>query len=342
MMYKCTDGTMSTSDFSGAKCLDFGLQAKSNVISNVTTSTVTSSPLLSGDGGSMGNLFGSGGSGDDDDDVDYSSYVDYYKISNDGVKVNQYPDRNQDGEPDFVDSVDVEVYGPGECAKICYENEKLIDDRSCNAFKMTSDGKKCTLYWSQSDSGRRETESVYRLKQPRDSYSHEIEKENDLMESSSNVHVFSSINYDGSHKQYDLDGDYNLNQQFYSIVVPSDRCVRAYTGRDLGGASSDIDMSQRSVSGGIRSFTLGSINEAGNCVYRSRDDGDEEEFAELDGSNYGTSGACEYIAGAYLSVIRDEQCRKMGSTEEECTRNTDEIEPGVKRCVWRSPATTPP
>ena len=292
MMYKCTDGTMSTSDFSGAKCLDFGLQAKSNVISNVTTSTVTSSPLLSGDGGSMGNLFGSGGSGDDDDDVDYSSYVDYYKISNDGVKVNQYPDRNQDGEPDFVDSVDVEVYGPGECAKICYENEKLIDDRSCNAFKMTSDGKKCTLYWSQSDSGRRETESVYRLKQPRDSYSHEIEKENDLMESSSNVHVFSYANYGGSDplgRQFELDGDYNLAMKYYSVIIPSGRCVQTCSERNLQGCSSShFNLSQRYVPGGFESIRVGvpSVSGSDECEFRSRDDGSEEPFMEVDGNRW--------------------------------------------------------
>lgn len=292
MMYKCTDGTMSTSDFSGAKCLDFGLQAKSNVVSNVTTSTVTSSPLLSGDGGSMGNLFGTGSSGDDDDDVDYSSYVDYYKVSNDGVRVDQYEDRNQDGEPDFVDSVDVEVYGPGECAKICYENEKPIDDRSCNAFKMTPDGRKCTLYWSQSNSGRRENESVYRLKKPRDSYSHEIEKENDILASSSDVHVFSYANYGGSNtsdRQLELDGEYNLAMKYYSVIIPSGRCVQTCSERDLQGCSSThFKLSQRSVPGGFESIRVGvpSVSGSDECEFRSRDDGDEEPFMELDGNRY--------------------------------------------------------
>lgn len=280
MMYKCTNGTMATSDFSVDACFDFGFGTNQNSnanASNKTTPEVTKSPLLSG-GGSSDMLFGTGGSGDDDD-VDYSPYVDYYNISNDDVKVKTYEDRNNDGEPDFVDSVDVEVYGPGECAKICYEQEEMIDDRSCNAFKMNSDGRTCTLYWSQSKTGNTTNENVYRLKQPNVPDSHETDLENTLIFANSNVHVFSAVNYEHKHEQYDWDGEYNLEDEYNSIIVPGDRCVYLYSDVDLTGEESEpIYTSRRRIVPGFRSIRIGSPSEDGGfCNY----DVSDENYVKL-------------------------------------------------------------
>jgi len=277
MMYKCTNGTMATSDFSVDACFDFGLGANQNSnanASNKTTPEVTKSPLLS-EGGSSDFLFGTGGSGEDDD-VDYSPYVDYYNISNDGVKVKTYGDSDGDGTPDFVDSVDVEVYGPGECAKICYEQEQMIDDRSCNAFKMNPDGQTCTLYWSQSKSGTTTNENVFRLKQPNAPDTHETDLEITLTSMNSNVHVFSGTNYEGTHKQYDLDGEYNLDGTYKSIIVPSGRCVEAFSGRSLSGTSDHIYISRRDLGSGIKSIRVGNTA-SGVCEYEFEDGGEGYE-----------------------------------------------------------------
>ena len=175
-MYKCTDGTMDTNDFSMETCIKLGDGAsdKPKTVSNVVSEEqISDSPLLSGSGVSDA-LFGSGLS-EGDEDVDYSSYIDYYRMSNDGVRVDTYLDMDGDDEPDFTDSVEVEAFGPGECAKICYENTEDIGGYECNAFKMNSTGAKCTLYWSQTESGVTEDENVFRLKVPRSPSTHVAE-----------------------------------------------------------------------------------------------------------------------------------------------------------------------
>jgi len=290
-MYKCTDGTMDTNDFSMETCtkLGDGTSDSPKTASNVVSEEqISGSPLLSGSGVSDA-LFGSGLS-EGDEDVDYSSYIDYYRMSNDGVRVNTYNDMDGDGDPDFVDSVEVEAFGPGECAKICYENTEDIGGYECNAFKMNPTGAKCTLYWSQSESGVTENENVFRLKVPRSPSTHpeealtNIESENG---SGSDVIFYNSPGFEDP--GIDLDGkiffrDGAPGNSYYgfaldspkSIYIPDDKCVKTFD--SLGGSGSgnetEYTMSQTDLSGEtIGSLMIGSVNEfLGTCEYPTASD----------------------------------------------------------------------
>ena len=288
-MYKCTDGTMDTNDFSMETCtkLGDGTSDKPKTASNVVTGEqISNSPLLSGSGVSDA-LFGSSLSEGDEEDVDYSSYIDYYRMSNDGVRVNTYNDMDGDGEPDFVDSIEVEAFGPGECAKICYENTEDIGGYECNAFKMNPTGAKCTLYWSQSESGVTENENVFRLKVPRSPSTHAQESlaniENDTA-SGSDVIFYGSPEFEDP--GIDLDGNIffkdgapsNSYYTFYtvspkSIYIPEDKCVKTYDqiGGSGTGNETEYNTSQADLSGEtIGSLVIGSVNESlGTCEYPS-------------------------------------------------------------------------
>ena len=288
-MYKCTDGTMDTNDFSMETCtkLGDGISDSPKTASNVMTEEqISDSPLLSGSGVSDA-LFGSSLSEGDEEDVDYSSYIDYYRMSNDGVRVNTYNDMDGDGEPDFVDSVEVEAFGPGECAKICYENTEDIGGYECNAFKMNPTGAKCTLYWSQSESGVTENENVFRLKVPRSPSTHAAEAlaniDNDTA-SGSDVIFYNSTGYEDP--GIDLEGNIffrdgapgNSYYGFFtvspkSIYIPEDKCVKTYDemGGHGTGNETEYNTSQSDLSGEvIGSLVIGSVNETlGTCEYPS-------------------------------------------------------------------------
>src|SRR5210317_192398 len=287
-MYKCTDGTMDTNDFSMETCIKLGdgtsdsPKTASNVVSE---EQISSSPLLSGSGVSDA-LFGSGLS-EGDEDIDYSSYIDYYRVSNDGVKVNTYIDADDDGEPDFVDSVEVEAFGPGECAKICYENTEDIGGYECNAFKMNPTGAKCTLYWSQSESGVTENENVFRLKVPRSPSTHSEEALTNIESENGSGYDVIFYNSPGYQKPgIDLDGkiffrDGAPGNSYYgfaldspkSIYIPGDKCVKTFD--EIGGSGTgnetEYTMSQPDLSGEtIGSLMIGSVNESlGRCEYPS-------------------------------------------------------------------------
>jgi len=145
---------------------------------------------------------------------------------------------------------------------------------SCNAFKMDPDGRTCTLYWSQSKTGNTTDENVYRLKNPNAPDSHETDLENALIFANSNVHVFSGTNYEHKHEQYDWDGEYNLDDEYNSIIVPGDRCVYLYSDVDLTGQQSEpIYTSQRNIVPGFRSIRIGSPSEDGmSCDYDVSDE----------------------------------------------------------------------
>lgn len=318
-MYKCTDGTMDTNDFSMETCIKLGdgtsdsPKTASNVVSE---EQISGSPLLSGSGVSDA-LFGSGLS-EGDEDVDYSSYIDYYRMSNDGVKVKTYIDADDDGEPDFTDSVEVEAFGPGECAKICYENTEDIGGYECNAFKMNPTGAKCTLYWSQSESGVTESENVFRLKVPRSPSTHSeealtnIESENG---SGSDVIFYNSPGFEDP--GIDLDGkiffrDGAPGNSYYgfvfdspkSIYIPDDKCVKTFDG--IGGSGTgnvtEYNMNQSDLSGEtIRSLMIGSVNESlGTCEYPTasevtstytvRAESGVPAFYVMSGNGWGTMG----------------------------------------------------
>jgi|SaaInl1SG_22_DNA_1037389.scaffolds.fasta_scaffold23032_1 hypothetical protein len=287
-MYKCTDGTMDTNDFSMETCIKLGdgtsdsPKTASNVVSE---EQISSSPLLSGSGVSDA-LFGSGLS-EGDEDIDYSSYIDYYRVSNDGVKVNTYIDADDDGEPDFVDSVEVEAFGPGECAKICYENTEDIGGYECNAFKMNPTGAKCTLYWSQSESGVTENENVFRLKVPRSPSTHSEEALTNIESENGSGYDVIFYNSPGYQKPgIDLDGkiffrDGAPGNSYYgfaldspkSIYIPGDKCVKTFD--EIGGSGTgnetEYTMSQPDLSGEtIGSLMIGSVNKSlGRCEYPS-------------------------------------------------------------------------
>lgn len=290
-MYKCTDGTMDTNDFSMETCtkLGDGISDSPKTASNVMTEEqISDSPLLSGSGVSDA-LFGSRLS-EGDEDVDYSSYIDYYRMSNDGVRVNTYNDMDGDGEPDFVDSVEVEAFGPGECAKICYENIEDIGGYECNAFKMNPTGAKCTLYWSQTESGVTENENVFRLKVPRSPSTHAAEAlaniENDTA-TGSDVIFYTNTGYEDP--GIDLEGNIFFRNRapgnsYYgfstvspkSIYIPEDRCVKTYDGMGGSGTGNETEYTHNDdrlsdLSGEtIRSLVIGSVNKAlGTCEYPS-------------------------------------------------------------------------
>ena len=351
-MYKCTDGTMDTNDFSMETCIKLGdgtsdsPKTASNVVSE---EQISSSPLLSGSGVSDA-LFGSGLS-EGDEDVDYSSYIDYYRMSNDGVKVKTYIDADDDGEPDFVDSVEVEAFGPGECAKICYENTEDIGGYECNAFKMNPTGAKCTLYWSQSESGVTENENVFRLKVPRSPSTHRQEALTNIESESgsgSDVIFYNSPEYEKP--GIDLDGkiffrDGAPGNSYYgfaldspkSIYIPGDKCVKTFDG--LGGSGSGIEteytMSQPDLSGEtIGSLMIGSVNESlGSCeyptasevtsTYSAFSDSGVYAFYVKSGNGWGTMGPVTQI-----SSVEDERpmvdytTRCIGTTsssDDDCT-----------------------
>ena len=257
-MYKCTDGTMDTNDFSFDNCFKFGDNKESDDDKpQEAKQTITKSPLLSDDNDSMGSLFGSMVN-DSDDDVDYSSYVDYYYRSKrpvytrdrEGVNVvwKRPPRGDYEGKP-YIDSLDIDVYdGVGECAKLCYEGDyKLGEDEddlehSCNAFKMKTD-KKCTLYWSISDKNPNDPDGVdyvYRLKKPKSPADHQTTLE-DGQQNGDYALFFDEINYfqskasDGKKNKVQMTytpGIHNLERGAKSVIIPEDFCVQGWSGKD--------------------------------------------------------------------------------------------------------------
>ena len=238
IMYKCTDGSMDPNGFSSDTCLKLGDPKKKDDDKSITNKddSVTESPLLSG-GNLSGSLFGSSLSGEEDE-VDYSPYVDYFTISKDGVKVEEH-ELDTWGEVDKLDSLEVDANGPGECAKICYEKDEIIGHHDCNAFKMNSNGRKCKLYWSTSESGVTEDENVFRLKARRGPYTHEAQAEEDAVElGGTNVMFYNDKNYTNPgllyhHNIYFKNGAEDGRYTFSSnppksIYIPEDRCVKTY------------------------------------------------------------------------------------------------------------------
>lgn len=237
IMYKCTDGSMDTNDFSVDTCFKLGDPKKDDDKSSTNKDdSVTESPLLSG-GGLVGSLFGSSLSGEEEE-VDYSSYVDYYTISKDGVKV-EPGTFDTWGEVDKLDSLEVDANGPGECAKICYEKDEIIGHHDCNAFKMNSNGRKCKLYWSTSKSGVTEDENVFRLKARRGPYTHEAQSEQDANEmGGTEVMFYNDKNYTNPGLLFNNNiyfgtgaevGRYQFsNNPPKSIYIPEGRCVQTF------------------------------------------------------------------------------------------------------------------
>jgi hypothetical protein len=371
-MYKCTDGTMDTNDFSMETCtkLGDGTSDSPKTASNVVSEEqISGSPLLSGSGVSDA-LFGSGLS-EGDEDVDYSSYIDYYRMSNDGVRVNTYNDMDGDGDPDFVDSVEVEAFGPGECAKICYENTEDIGGYECNAFKMNPTGAKCTLYWSQSESGVTENENVFRLKVPRSPSTHSeealtnIESENG---SGSDVIFYNSPGFedpgiDMGGKIFFRDGAPGNSYYGFaldspkSIYIPDDKCVKTFD--SFSGSETEIGteytMSQTDLSGEtIGSLMIGSVNESlGTCeyptasdvtsTYRVIADSGVQAFYVTSGNGWGTVGniaqgdeprMVDYTTRCIGdSPVTDQHCTNK-LTYESCVNHT--VGPASENvCVWQ-------
>ena len=375
-MYKCTDGTMDTNDFSMETCTKLGdsTSVKPKTASNVVSEEqVSDSPLLSGSSVSDA-LFGSGLS-EGDEDVDYSSYIDYYRMSNDGVRVNTYNDMDGDGDPDFVDSVEVEAFGPGECAKICYENTEDIGGYECNAFKMNPTGAKCTLYWSQSESGVTEDENVFRLKVPRSPSTHAAEAltniENDTV-SGSDVIFFNSPGFEDP--GIDLDGkiffrDGAPGNSYYgfvfdspkSIYIPDDKCVKTFdslggsgTGNATEYSTSQPDLSDETIG----SLMIGSVNTSlGTCeypsasevtsTYRVMAESGVQSFYVTSGNAWGTVGGISQISSVDDEPqVVDYTTRCVGDrpeTDQDCTDKLTYDEcvnhavgpAGEKHCVWQ-------
>ena len=291
IMYKCTDGSMDTNDFSVDTCFKLGDPKKDDDKSSTNKDdSVTESPLLSG-GGLVGSLFGSSLS-EDEEDIDYSSYVDYYTISKDGVKVNEYGDLDEDGNPDFVDSIEVDANGPGECAKICYDNTEDIGGYECNAFKMNSNDRKCKLYWSQTSSGETEVENVFRLKTPRSPYTHTNQVLSEVEQSGSNVIMYRDPHYTNPGLLYNSnvyfrygmeEGNYDLYDRGpigspgtweettsppNSFYIPSGYCVKVFSESQGGGEETEYNISVDDVSDKtIKSFMIGRDSDSGTCEY---------------------------------------------------------------------------
>ena len=276
IMYKCTDGSMDPNGFSVDTCFKLGDPKKEDVkTSTKTNESATPSPLLSG-GGLFGSLFGSSLSGEEDE-VDYSSYVDYYTISKDGVKVEEH-DLDIWGEVDKLDSLEVDANGPGECAKICYEKDEIIGHHDCNAFKMNSNGRKCKLYWSTSKSGVTEDENVFRLKARRGPYTHEAQAEQEVNEiGGTEVMFYNEKNYKNpglvlssnvyfqnaaEMGRYEMGGVYPK-----SIYIPPERCVQTYDSASPG-SDKGIEYTE-SVADfpEYQSLEIGRVDSVGNCEY---------------------------------------------------------------------------
>ena len=322
-MYKCTDGTMDTKDFSVSTCskLGDGTTVKESDTTSTTSvdDTVTSSPLLSG-GGVTAMLFGSALSGEDDD-TDYSGYMDYFRLSKDGVRVDEYTeDLDEDGEPDYFDSLEVDAFGPGECAKICYDKDSDINGQECNAFKMNSNGRKCSLYWSQSKSGVTEDETVFRLKVPRTPSTHAQMNLIDIKASNtSKVFMFEKPDYfspglttdagnttfmDGMDEGFYKTG-YSSTSTIKSMYIPPDRCVKTFTGSNGAGTATEYTMSQPDLSDKtINSFIVGGVDSMGRCefptginveysYYLLKESGKPSVFYRNAGTQWGSYGGGE-------------------------------------------------
>ena len=276
IMYKCTDGSMDPNGFSVDTCFKLGDPKKEDVkTSTKTNESATPSPLLSG-GGLFGSLFGSSLSGEEDE-VDYSSYVDYFTISKDGVKV-EPGTFDTWGEVDKLDSLEVDANGPGECAKICYEKDEIIGHHDCNAFKMNSNGRKCKLYWSTSKSGVTEDENVFRLKARRGPYTHEAQAEQEVNEiGGTEVMFYNEKNYKNpglvlssnvyfqnaaEMGRYEMGGVYPK-----SIYIPPERCVQTYDSASPG-SDKGIEYTE-SVADfpEYQSLEIGRVDSVGNCEY---------------------------------------------------------------------------
>ena len=289
IMYKCTDGSMDPNGFSSDTCLKLGDPKKKDDDKSITNKddSVTESPLLSG-GNLSGSLFGSSLSGEEDE-VDYSSYVDYYTISKDGVKVDIYNDEDGNGEPDQFDSkVIKDVYSPGQCAKVCYEQSEDIDGYKCNAFKM--DGKKCVLYWSQTKSGVTEDENVFRLKLPQRPHTHASQALQESTDSGSGVIMFREVDYNQGGLLYNSNvymrmgmdvGHYRLSKEGSgntadineappkSFYIENGYCVKVFDGPAGTGTVTEYNTSVPDVSSKtIKSFMVGTDSANGvECEY---------------------------------------------------------------------------
>lgn len=288
IMYKCTDGSMDPNGFSSDTCLKLGDPKKEDVkTSTKTYESATTSPLLSG-GGLLGTLFGSSLSGEEDE-VDYSPYVDYFTISKDGVRVDTFKDLDKDGEPDKFDSKVIDdVYSPGQCAKVCYEQSEDIDGYKCNAFKM--DGKKCVLYWSQTKSGVTEDENVFRLKLPRSPKTHAAQALQESTDSGSGVIMFREVDYNQGGLLYNSNvymrmgmdvGHYHLSKEGSSIstdingsppksfYIENGYCVKVFDGPAGTGNVTEYKTSVPDVSDKtIKSFMVGEYSADGyDCEY---------------------------------------------------------------------------
>ena len=290
IMYKCTDGSMDPNGFSSDTCLKLGDPKKDDDKSSTNKDdSVTESPLLSG-GNLSGSLFGSSLSGEEDE-VDYSPYVDYFTISKDGVKVDTFKDLDEDGEPDKFDSkVIKDVYSPGQCAKVCYEQSEDIDGLNCNAFKM--DGKKCVLYWSQTKSGVTEDENVFRLKLPRSPKTHADQALIDAEQYSNGVLMYRGVDYTQPGLLFDSNvymtsgmdaGHYNLSGPITntpwgsgvhgappkSFYIENGYCVKVFDGPNGTGTGTEYTTSVPDVSGKtIKSFMVGEYSDGGfDCEY---------------------------------------------------------------------------
>ena len=289
IMYKCTDGSMDPNGFSVDTCFKLGDPKKKDDDKSITNKdeSATPSPLLSG-GNLSGSLFGSSISGEEDE-VDYSSYVDYYTISKDGVRVDTFKDLDDDGEPDKFDSKVIDdVYSPGQCAKVCYEQSEDIDGYKCNAFKM--DGKKCVLYWSQTKSGVTEDENVFRLKLPRTPKTHADQALIDAEQYTNGVLMYRGVDYTQPGLLFDSNvymtsgmdaGHYRLSKEGSSnsadingappksFYIENGYCVKVFDGPDGTGTVTEYNTSVPDVSGKtIKSFMVGEYSDGGfDCEY---------------------------------------------------------------------------
>ena len=203
--------------------------------------------------------------GEEGEDEDYSNVIDYFELSRIAVRA--------DDENDYKD---VYASTPGECAKICYDNDESIGDLDyeCNAFQ-TDGRRKCRIFWSTSEfEDKRTTDDqiAFRIKIPRDRENHEKQKEKQK-ENTGQVYTYTSDNYNGLEKalpfqNYDRSG---LSTGIKSIIVPSGYAVEIFTGETYSGTSTLLYGSQRVLPspyhGNVQSIKIAQIGEGDSLSY---------------------------------------------------------------------------
>ena len=254
LSYKCTDGSMSMSDFKLNNCYMLSRESE-NIPETKEKEDIPNTPLM---GDNTFNFV----KGEEDDD-DYSKYIDYFDLNRKAVRYDPDPAPIPDpkNHPDYKD---VYADGPGHCAKICYDKEEDILNKTCNAFQSDG-GRKCRLFWSVSEfaDGRSSGDEIaFRLKTPRDEESHERREELNL-ENTSTVYAYSECNYNGVKTpcpMNDYTSEHFGGNIIKSVIVPSGMFAELFTGTDFSGVSVVLYESNRCIVGDFRSARIGEID----------------------------------------------------------------------------------